>query len=143
MLAVWYGTISVGTPAKQFKLDFDTGSADMWIPAAACTSCGSHNRYYPSDSSTSATDSGATFSITYGDGSTTGGKVYSDTVSIAGMSATAQPFGAAASLASGFKSDPMDGILGMGYQSLSSMGASPVFATVRPHLRPVFFRDGS
>lgn len=51
-------------------------------------------------------------------------------MSLAGVGVTGQMLGAAKTLSNGFQTDPMDGILGMGWASLSSMGATPVFPTV-------------
>ncbi|KAL6302306.1 aspartic peptidase domain-containing protein [Sparassis latifolia] len=74
----WTGTISIGTPASNFIIDFDTGSADLWVPSSSCFGCSSHNTYDPSSSSTSQ-DKTSTFLICYGDGSTTSGLEYADT----------------------------------------------------------------
>ena len=75
----WAGTISIGTPAQKFLIDFDTGSSDLWIPSSSCTSstCKAKDRYTASSSSTSSKKSG-TFSIEYGDGSTVSGPIYTD-----------------------------------------------------------------
>jgi len=69
--------------------------------------------------------------ISYGDGSTTSGDVYTDTVTIGGLTATNQKMGAATTLSSSWADDPEDGLMGMAYQSLSSLNSAPVFQTVR------------
>jgi len=122
----WAGTISIGTPSKDFLIDFDTGSADLWVPSANCTqsTCSSKHKYNAANSSTSAMRSG-TFSIQYGDGSTSSGPIFTDTVSVAGIKSTAQYLSAVTSLSSSFANDPIDGILGMAYQKISSLGQPP------------------
>ena len=75
---LWTGEITIGDPAQTFVVDFDTGSSDLWIPAASCDSCGSHNKYDPDASSESRERSGS-FQISYGDGSTASGDPYTDT----------------------------------------------------------------
>ncbi|KAF7978613.1 hypothetical protein HWV62_45354 [Athelia sp. TMB] len=128
---LWYGSISVGTPAKTFTVDFDTGSSDLFLPGPTCgKSCSGHTIYDPSASSTSK-DLGKSFSLTYGDGSTVSGEQYSDTVHIAGLTATGQAVGAANQYSDSFSSAnfPADGLLGMGFEEISSYGASPVFGT--------------
>ncbi|KAH7884068.1 Asp-domain-containing protein [Phlebopus sp. FC_14] len=126
---LWYGVISVGTPATTFTVDFDTGSSDLFLPGPDCgSSCSGHTVYDPSSSSTS-NDEGRTFTTTYADSSTASGELYSDTVSIAGLTATTQTLGAASSYSSNLAVSqfPADGVMGMAFESISSFGASPVF----------------
>ncbi|KAI0688123.1 acid protease [Cytidiella melzeri] len=127
----WAGKISVGTPAQSFLIDFDTGSSDLWIPSSSCTSstCSSKSKYKASSSSTSAKKSG-TFSIEYGDGSTVSGPIYTDTVTVAGLTATGQYFSPVTTLSSSFSDDPIDGILGLAFPSLSNLGENPFFNTL-------------
>jgi hypothetical protein len=101
--ALWYGTISVGTPAEPFTgmtlssgyrlpsdpapctVDFDTGSSDLFVPSERCgSSCSGHKKYDPLASSTSH-DLGKNFTLLYGDNSTVSGEQCTDNVTIAGL----------------------------------------------------------
>lgn len=93
-------------------VDFDTGSSDLFLPGPDCGStCSGHTKYDPSSSSTSS-DVGKSFSLQYGDGSTVSGEQWTDTVSIAGLTAKKQTLGAAKQYSSGFESSqfPADGL---------------------------------
>ncbi|CAF3956438.1 unnamed protein product, partial [Adineta steineri] len=123
--AYWMGLITVGTPGQSFYTDFDTGSSDLWVPGELCgTACGGNHTYKPSLSSTYKAWN-KTFQILYGDGSHTTGVFANDTVNIAGVPITGQPF-AIINSASGMSSRINDGILGMGYQKLAQGGEVPV-----------------
>ncbi|GAA5830968.1 hypothetical protein JCM3766R1_006192 [Sporobolomyces carnicolor] len=130
--SIWAGSLSIGTPSQAFLINFDTGSSDLWVPSTSCTSaaCSSHKKYDPSKSSTAKLVANKKLSITYGDGSSTQGVVYTDTLTIGGMSITSQSFGAANALTSDFASDPYDGLMGMAFSSISTMGATTVFETL-------------
>ncbi|KAI0953545.1 hypothetical protein AcW1_007736 [Taiwanofungus camphoratus] len=124
----WTGTVSIGTPAQEFIIDFDTGSADLWVPAAGCDGCESQDRYDPSSSSTSQEESG-TFSIGYGDGSTTSGPIYTDTVSVAGVTVTGQYLSAVDSESGVLSGSPSDGLMGMAFPALSQLQNNPFMWT--------------
>ncbi|KAF8261911.1 acid protease [Lactarius quietus] len=128
----WYGPITVGTPPTTYTVDFDTGSSDLFVPVSACDSfCDGHTLYNPSTSITSS-DLGKMFTLRFGDGSSVSGEQFTDNVTLAGYSATGQTLGAASTYSTGFEISqfPADGLLGMGYQSISEFGASPVFQTL-------------
>ncbi|KAL6310458.1 acid protease [Sparassis latifolia] len=128
----WAGLISIGTPGQTFTIDFDTGSSDLWVPSSNCTStvCSTKNKYNAALSTTSVHKSG-TFSIGYADGSTVSGPVFTDTVTVAGIKATGQYFSPVTTLSNSFASNPIDGILGMAYPSISSLRQSPFFNTAK------------
>lgn len=126
------GTISVGTPPVQFTIQFDTGSSDTFLSGKDCnSSCNGHTRYDPSASSTSI-NLRIPFLLKYGDRSRVLGIEYTDTVTIAGLNATDQTLGAATDYSEGFDSTnfPPDGLMGMGFQSISVYNAPPVFQTL-------------
>lgn len=106
------GLFSSHSRGGLFSQDFDTGSADFWIPGAAV---GGDYTCFDTNASSTAVQSSKNFSILYGDGSTVKGPVYTDTVSIAGLSATKQSVAVISTMEADFfgSSLPVDGILGM------------------------------
>ncbi|KAH7919100.1 acid protease [Leucogyrophana mollusca] len=129
---LWYGEIAVGTPARKYTVDFDTGSSDLVLPGPQCgASCAGHAIYNPGLSSTSR-DLNRTFDLTYGDNSTVSGEQYTDTVTIAGLTATNQTLGAATQYSDGFKIQNFlpDGLMGMAFKALAEYTANPVFQSL-------------
>ncbi|KAI0292193.1 acid protease [Multifurca ochricompacta] len=130
--SLWYGEISVGTPLKTFTVDFDTGSSDLFLPGDQCDSTCSGHTIYDTRKSSTAKDLGKSFRLNYGDGSSVRGEQYRDTVSISGLTATGQTLGAATTYSNGFQSNqfPADGLLGMGFASISAYNAPPLFQSL-------------
>ncbi|OCH94249.1 acid protease [Obba rivulosa] len=124
----WAGQINIGTPGQTFLVDMDTGSSDLWVPSSSCTSCGSKHTYNAASSSTSQQQSGS-FTIQYGDGSTASGNIYTDTVTIAGITATNQTFSAVTSESAEFQQDPTDGLIGLAFPALSNLKQNPFVVT--------------
>ena len=89
-----------------------------------CTSsaCGGKQKYNPASSSSSKRQKGS-FSIQYGDGSNVAGPIYADTVTVGGVRATNQYFSPVNTISSSFASQNVDGILGMAYPAISSLGS--------------------
>ncbi|PCH39030.1 acid protease [Wolfiporia cocos MD-104 SS10] len=126
--AEWTGTISIGTPGQDFVIDFDTGSSDLWVPSSSCSGCEAQHSYNPNSSSTSKEQSG-TFQIQYGDGSTASGPIYTDSVSVAGVSVTGQYLSAVTSESGDLVGGPNDGLMGMAFPAISQLGHNPYFWT--------------
>ncbi|KAI0721833.1 protease [Cerioporus squamosus] len=125
----WAGNIKIGTPPETFLIDFDTGSADLWVPSSSCTQCASSkSKYHASASSTGAKQNG-TFEIRYADGSNATGPIYTDTVVVGGVKATGQYFAPVTSESPNFAQDPIDGVLGLAFPSISRLKQDPFFVT--------------
>jgi len=78
--------VQVGTPAQTLNLDFDSGSADLWLFSSLLTSSSKtgHDIFTSSKSTTYKSTSGCTWDISYADGSGASGVCGTDTVTIGG-----------------------------------------------------------
>lgn len=124
----YYGEMSIGAPAQPFKILFDTGSSDLWVPSSACKSVACIGKHqYDAAKSKSYVADGRPIAIQYGTGAMSG-VLDEDTVSVAGVHVRKQKFGEAQELpGQTFVGAPFDGILGMGFQPLTADGETTVF----------------
>ncbi|XP_057584868.1 renin isoform X2 [Hippopotamus amphibius kiboko] len=125
----YYGEISIGTPPQTFKVIFDTGSANLWVPSTKCsplyTACEIHSLYDSSESS-SYVENGTEFTIYYGSGKVKG-FLSQDLVTVGGITVT-QTFGEVTELPLiPFMLAKFDGVLGMGFPAQAIGGVTPVF----------------
>nr|XP_058130993.1 renin isoform X2 [Dasypus novemcinctus] len=125
----YYGEIGIGTPPQTFKVIFDTGSANLWVPSSKCdplyAACETHSRYDCSESS-SYMENGTEFTIHYGTGRVRG-FLSQDVVTVGGITVT-QTFGEVTELPTmPFMLAKFDGVLGMGFPAQAVGGVTPVF----------------
>jgi len=110
----YFGEVDIGTPPQKFKVIYDTGSSNLWVPSKTCDNCKKTGRHYDSSSSSSYSKNGESFSMQYGTGSCNG-FLSADTVNVGGEEITGFAFGEVTHEAADvFGSAPFDGILGMG-----------------------------
>ncbi|NWI09475.1 PEPA protein, partial [Crypturellus soui] len=135
----FFGSISIGSPPKEFLVLFDTGSSYLWVPSVKCISeaCVSHKRFHPQQSSTYRAIN-QPVSINYGTGSMTG-FLANETVHVGSIQVRDQTIGLSESEpGSSFYYVPFDGILGLAFPSLAVPTATPIFDNmVDRHLVPL------
>lgn len=132
--AQYFGTVSIGTPPQSFQVIFDTGSSNLWIPKVGCVHCGipfiAQKSKYNHDKSTSYVEDGGDFEIMYGSGSVNG--FFSvDSVTLAqDIVVQSQRFAEvqdAGGLGMAYMIGKFDGILGLGFTSISIDQTPTVF----------------
>lgn len=132
--AQYFGIVQIGTPPQSFEVIFDTGSSNLWVPKVGCTHCGlpfiSHKSKYDESKSSTYEADGADFEIMYGSGSVKG-FFSKDDVTLAddivindvGFAEVTDAGG----LGFAYSLGKFDGILGMGFTSISVGGVPTIF----------------
>jgi cathepsin D len=127
--AQYYGHLTIGTPPQEFKVIFDTGSSNLWVPSKKTPIWHWNPLHAKYDSTKSSTyvKNDTKFSIQYGSGSLTG-FVSEDTVTIGDRNVSNQLFAEATNEPGlAFKIGKMDGIMGMAWQGISVNGIKPAW----------------
>lgn len=114
--STFYSSIDIGTPAQAITMILDTGSSDIWAIQG-------RNSWDPSSSSTFE-NSTTPFSISYGSGAVEG-TLATDTITLAGHTSSSQTLAIATAVTEGLLETNVDGIMGFGFKSLSTSGATP------------------
>ena len=121
--------VTIGTPGKTFNLDFDTGSADLWLWSTELDksiSTAGHHVFDPAASSTFKKTDGSTWLIQYGDGSTASGSVGTDIVKIGSLTVENQTIELAQQLSPFLVQNVADGLLGLSFGNRNTVSPPPV-----------------
>ena len=131
MNSQFYGEIDVGTPAQTFKVIYDTGSSNLWVPSSELDGYKTKSKYDSAASSTYA-ENGTEFKIMYGSGPVSGFYSY-DKVALGGFEVPRQEFAQitdVTGLGPAFSAGRFDGINGMGWDSIAVGGIPTPFSAL-------------
>ncbi|XP_055090396.1 renin [Symphalangus syndactylus] len=128
----YYGEIGIGTPPQTFKVVFDTGSSNVWVPSSKCsrlyTACVYHKLFDASDSS-SYKHNGTELTLHYSTG-TVSGFLSQDIITVGGITVT-QMFGEVTEMpALPFMLAEFDGVVGMGFIEQAIGRVTPIFDNI-------------
>lgn len=119
------GLVGIGNPVQEFRVVFDTTSPLMWVPSLNCTNCADKRRYNSSASTTYIKDGTPIQS------DEDSGFLSIDQVSLGNIIIKNQSFEEATKIAEIAISSPYDGLLSLGFESLTKQG------TVNPLIQMV------
>ncbi|KAI1820552.1 aspartic peptidase domain-containing protein [Xylaria intraflava] len=118
---LWLAPVGVGTPPQKLYVDLDTGSTDSWFFSTE-TEKGEVNGqtlWDPKKSSTSASIQNCSWSILYGDWSTSSGSCYTDTLTLGNLTIPNMTIESAESVSDMFTATSyMSGIVGLAWEGL-------------------------
>lgn len=123
------GEITIGTPPQTFQVILDTGSADLWVVTTSCTACTSDMTTFDPSKSSTYKVSNSQLTITYGSGSVKG-TAAQDSVGFGGFSVPGQVFMSATTVVDNLLAPGVSGIIGLGFQPISSLQTSPFWETL-------------
>jgi len=155
-LMLYSGEIGIGTPPQMFRVDFDTGSSDVWVPSTRCdASCDTFrgindwNFYNENASSTfqSIPQSTRTFEVQYASGTSILGERFQDVLHLGSANVTMeQIFGQATTISNYTACAVEEGIFGLAFSLLSShQDPTPISNLLGVLSDPIFsvYLDGS
>lgn len=129
----FFGTLRVGTPPQQFRVIFDTGSSDVWVPSESCRACAGIRRYHAHRSTSHHRDNNTTteserFDVHYGSGKVSG-DVMEETIRLgtSGLEITGVRIGAADHQGAEIQRFQTEGIVGLGMGSLARVTTPNLF----------------
>ncbi|KAK6507718.1 hypothetical protein TWF481_006140 [Arthrobotrys musiformis] len=133
--SLYLAEVMIGTPPKGFWLDFDTGSADCWVwstnlPKKTIQANPEKQVYDATASSSSTPQSGTTWNISYGDGSTAGGTVVTDILTLGGLTIESQSIELENHLSQSFIDGEGSGLLGLAFSNINTCRPEPVLTPV-------------
>jgi hypothetical protein len=128
-------SVQIGTPPQTLTMNFDTGSSDLWVFSSETetTQVNGQTLYQPGLSSSAQVVSGATWGISYADGSSSSGNVFLDKVAIGDVVVQNQAVESARNVSAQFtRTTNSDGLVGLAYGKLN---------TVRPTAQKTFWEN--
>ncbi|KAJ5640623.1 hypothetical protein N7528_000248 [Penicillium herquei] len=133
--SMYLAQVGIGSPAQNLNLDFDTGSADLWVwstklPSATLSKYKDHTVFDSTKSSTFKLSEGSTWQISYGDGSSASGIVGTDDVNVGGVVVKNQAVELAEKMSDAFASGAGDGLLGLAFSNINTVQPKSVATPV-------------
>lgn len=130
----YFMPIGIGSPPRSVNVLMDTGSSDFWIADASCSKssgCPSSMPLYDPSKSSSFKSSDRKFTTPYGDGTNeVSGMLGADDVTMAGYRVNGLTFGRVSRLTGSTIQPPASGLMGLGFESLSSSQSTPFWEVV-------------
>ncbi|TYZ68941.1 hypothetical protein PybrP1_008694 [[Pythium] brassicae (nom. inval.)] len=115
----YFGQVQFGSPPQAFRVLFDTGSSDTWVPGHSCTSCGDHLSFDP-QASTTFRSLGERFEGLYGSGESYG-DVGADVIALGNFSAPAYALAVLTKETGAIPKFLTDGVVGLAFAGMSKI----------------------